>query len=231
MTTTNLGLTELTSGQQSPEVSVNEALAQLDQKLTETNTIALSDADTVLTNAQVQQYLALDFTGTLSAVRTLTLPGGGGSGFNWWLIRNSTSGGYRVLVKYATGNGCYIPAGANGWFLVYAGGTNVFNCGGYKHLTANLSWSTSDIDFSLNDFYKKAVTSNVTLTFSNILLGRTVWAEITVTSGSPTLTLPSEATIIHGTWDATSSAVNHLEFIPIDDTEGSQKVLVRIYQE
>ncbi len=229
MATDNLALTEMTTGQASPEATGNDAIQQVDAILTDLSVIALTDMDETLSSAEVQQFAALEFTGTQTGQHALTIPAGDP---HMWLVKNNTVGEYRVEMKYASGETCFIPPGANGYWVVYADGTDVFNLGGYRQFTRDGAWADGVVDFAEDNFLVRSITTTLAITFANFILGRTTWAQITISgAGAPDLTLPAEGVFIEGTFSTVENDVNHVEFIVVSDVEASEKVIVRVHQE
>lgn len=78
----------------------------------------LADADLTLTASEARSGI-LEFTGTLTAARSVVVP----LGVQQWTVANLTTGGFAVTVVGATGTGVSIAAGKRA--IVYADGTNV----------------------------------------------------------------------------------------------------------
>ena len=94
-TTPNLLLSHIVASQSQKEVTANAALDGLDQALCQPTTIAMSDANLALTDAQMLGNMFLSFTGTLTAVRTITVP----VHTKLILIENDTTGGFALNVQ------------------------------------------------------------------------------------------------------------------------------------
>lgn len=84
--------------------------------------VPLRDADLTLTLAQALCH-SLEFTGALTALRTVTVPAVARS----WIIAASTSGGQGVQLKTATGTGITLADGQRRW--VECDGVNLYLIG------------------------------------------------------------------------------------------------------
>lgn len=80
--------------------------------------LSVASADVTLTAAQAACDI-LEFTGALTANRTVTVP----AGPQQWMVHNATTGPHTLTIKTATGLGVAIPQGAR--VPVYANGTDV----------------------------------------------------------------------------------------------------------
>jgi len=119
-TTPNLLLAHIVASQSQKEVTANAALDGLDEALCNPTTIAMSDADMTLTDAQMLGNMFLSFTGTLTAARTITVP----SHAKLILIENDTTGGFALNVKVPSGSPLTFNVGD--LRLLYCdGGTNL----------------------------------------------------------------------------------------------------------
>lgn len=80
--------------------------------------IAMTDANTTLTNAQAGADI-LEFTGTLTAGRNIVVP----LAAKQWTVFNNTTGGFNLTFIGATGTGTAVAATKRA--IVYSDGTNV----------------------------------------------------------------------------------------------------------
>lgn len=117
-TTPNLQIAHIVASQAQKEVTANAAFDALDKALCQFSEIALSDADLMLTAAQMQQNMALSFTGTLTANRTVTAP----AHAKFLLVGNDTDGGYALVIRIASGTEIAIGNGAKK--LLYCDGAD-----------------------------------------------------------------------------------------------------------
>lgn len=128
--TPNLLITEVAANQSQKEVTINNALVELDGAITALLTVALSDADYDLTTTEGGQALgnaAFKFTGALSASRNIIVP----ATPKFYAVQNDTSMGgspaayQTIVVKTSGGTGVTINQGTTGYTLVYCDGTDV----------------------------------------------------------------------------------------------------------
>jgi hypothetical protein len=70
----NLGIVQLTEGQASPEVTVNDAFAVFDATLTEIFSADVASGNVSLTNAQFRQMARISIINVGTAGRTVTVP-------------------------------------------------------------------------------------------------------------------------------------------------------------
>ncbi|MFA5040734.1 MAG: hypothetical protein WC464_03775 [Bdellovibrionales bacterium] len=98
-TTPNLLIDHIAANQAQKEVTANSAFDALDKALCQQTTIALSDANLTLTDAQVIGNLTLKFTGTLTAARTITIP----AHAKLLIVENATTGGYSLSLSTPSG--------------------------------------------------------------------------------------------------------------------------------
>lgn len=118
-TTPNLQIDHIAANQAQKEVTANTAFDVLDKALCGLSEIALEDANLVLTDEQMLWNMALSFTGTLTATRTITVP----VHKKLLFIQNNTDGGFGLSVKTPLGESVSINAGANKLF--YCDGTDL----------------------------------------------------------------------------------------------------------
>lgn len=120
MTTTNLEFPYIAASQAQKEVTHNEALDLIDAAISALASIALSDADTLLTDEQVVESASIVFTGTLTAARKVTFP----AKQKLLLVKNSTTGGY-ALNLIITGGSVTITVSSGAQKLIYLDGTDI----------------------------------------------------------------------------------------------------------
>ncbi|MDD3028845.1 MAG: hypothetical protein PHS57_00985 [Alphaproteobacteria bacterium] len=117
-TTPNLLIDHIAASQAQKEVTANTAFDVLDKALCQFTNIALSDANLTLTDAQMIGNMALKFTGTLTAARTITVP----VHAKFIYVENGTTGGYAISIK--TPSGTAISFGSSERKLLYCNGSD-----------------------------------------------------------------------------------------------------------
>lgn len=117
-TTPNLLIDHIAASQAQKEVTANTAFDALDMALCQFTGIALSDADLMLTDAQMIGNMALKFTGTLTAKRMITVP----ARAKFLYVENATTGGYALSIK--TPSGTDIALGSGERKLLYCNGSD-----------------------------------------------------------------------------------------------------------
>lgn len=138
--TPNLLLTEVAANQNQKEVTVNDALINLDGAIAGQVSIAMTDADYTLSTGEGNQALgnmAFQFTGTLSAGRNIIVP----ASKKIYFIQNSTTGGHDLTVKTPSGSGVSVTVSSTSYTIVYSDGTNVLaasSAGGGSETLAGL---------------------------------------------------------------------------------------------
>jgi hypothetical protein len=126
MTTPIFGFTELTSQQDGKEALVNRIANGLEQALA--GVLAVSgDAnrtiDTTTPTPAEHRYMVVVWSGATTAARELVVP----TTTKLWVVKNATSGGFKITVKTAAGTGVDVPAGEER--LLRCDGTNVVAAG------------------------------------------------------------------------------------------------------
>jgi hypothetical protein len=129
MASPNLAITHINASQNTKEVTANTAFDELDKALTDKISIAMSDADYVLSTAEGGEalgHLAYVFTGVLTANRNIVAP----NNKKLYVVSNQTTGGHDITVKTAAGTGIAIHSAT--FTILYCDGTNVvtFSTGG-----------------------------------------------------------------------------------------------------
>ena len=117
-TTPNLLIDHIAASQAQKEVTANTAFDALDKALCQFTSIALADANLTLSDAQMIGNMALKFTGTLTAARTITVP----AHAKFIYVENGTTGGYALSVK--TPSGTAIALGSGERKLLYCNGSD-----------------------------------------------------------------------------------------------------------
>lgn len=118
-TTPNLLIEHIAASQAQKEVTANAAFDALDKAACQLTVIALTDADTTLTDAQFLGSFSLRFTGTLTASRTITVP----ARAKLVLAENATTGGFILSLK--TSSGAAITFNSGDRKLLYNNGTTL----------------------------------------------------------------------------------------------------------
>ncbi|NCC03456.1 MAG: hypothetical protein EOM37_05335 [Proteobacteria bacterium] len=117
-TTPNLLIDHIAAAQAQKEVTANTAFDSLDKALCQFTAIALADANLTLTDAQMIGNMTLKFTGTLTAVRTITVP----VHSKLLFVVNATTGGYALSVKTPSGTSYSVGSGERK--LLYCNGSD-----------------------------------------------------------------------------------------------------------
>jgi hypothetical protein len=120
MSTPSLGIAHIAAAQTQKEVTANAALDALDSAANGQAAIAIADANTTLTAAQVASGGVLVITGALTAGRNLVVP----ATARRFVVKNNTTGGFSLTVKTPSGTGIAVAAG-DGYKDLFCDGTNV----------------------------------------------------------------------------------------------------------
>jgi len=115
----NLLIDHIAASQAQKEVTANAAFDALDKALCQLSNIALADADLSLTDDQLLKNVFLRFTGTLTAVRTVTVPVHNKP----FIVENATTGGFAIGVKTPSGTAITFNNGERK--LLYCDGTTL----------------------------------------------------------------------------------------------------------
>lgn len=99
-TTPNLDIDHIAASQAQKEVTANAAFDALDSAMCGLTSIAIANVDTVLTDAQMLGCAYMKFTGTLTAIRAITIPGHNKT----LIVENSTTGGYSITINTSGGS-------------------------------------------------------------------------------------------------------------------------------
>ncbi len=127
-----LDVVQMTEVQDDKEVTSNDADARIEGALANLTTIAMADANVNLTTPAANVDLALsnlcfDMTGVLTADRTLSLPDASTAG-KLYVVRNSTTGGFDVIVVRGAGGASVIVQPGNKEIL-YNDGVDIVSLG------------------------------------------------------------------------------------------------------
>lgn len=123
MATPNLGIVHIAAAQNQPEVTANGAFDMLDDSINLKVSIAMTDADKTLTQAQLASGGVIVLTGTLTADRYINLPVTIGRLF---IFENGTTGGHNLIVQVTGAPGTTVTVTASvGLVPLYSDGTNV----------------------------------------------------------------------------------------------------------
>jgi hypothetical protein len=128
VSTPNLAIVHIAAAQNQPEVTANDAFDALDDAANLPVSIANSDADQTLTQAQLASGVAITITGALTANRHVNLPASIGRLF---LFLNGTTGGHNLIVQVTGAPGATVTVSPTaGLILLYSDGTNVTEVSG-----------------------------------------------------------------------------------------------------
>ena len=123
-----------------------------------------------------------------------------------------------LATEYLDGTGTYSVPGVTDGAVTYAKlGTEFVTI---------VPVTASDMDWSAGIHFTKTITADLTLTFSNLEVGKTVALTLT---GDYVLTLPTYVNVIDGTYDGTVD--NLIQFYCADDTTSAEIVWCIISQE
>jgi len=204
---------------------INLSFDMFDRAANQRLTIALSDANMTLTAdgsiADQANYQGLNFTGSLSASRTVTLPPC--QKYGW--VQNSTTGGFAIILT--TGGGASLSVPGDGvQYTYFCDGTNIISLTSAT-LAANIIGTTTNdsaaagrlgeyISSNVTDASGAAVTTNTNFNVTSISLTAGDWD----VSGTLTL-IPSALNITTAqAWTNTVSAT-----VPADTNFGGRSVL------
>jgi hypothetical protein len=123
MATPNLAIVHIAAAQNQPEVTANGAFDALDDSVNLKVSIAMTDADKALTQAQLASGGAIMMTGALTADRHINLPVTINRCF---IFQNGTTGGHNLIVQVTGAPGTTVTiAAAAGLVELFSDGTNV----------------------------------------------------------------------------------------------------------
>jgi hypothetical protein len=128
----------------------NAVFSRLEEAVAGYTTIDLNNANYTLTtnngSADEARTMMLNFSGALTAARTVTIP----AVSKMYIIRNATTGGFNVNISNGT-NSVAIPAGE--WRLVWTTGLSIFHTMGVADLNADRLTSGTIPDARLSGAY------------------------------------------------------------------------------
>jgi hypothetical protein len=126
MATPFLGVPHIAAAQDSKEVTANDAFDRLDASVNAQVSIAMSDGDITLTQAQMASAGVLQFTGTLTADRYVNIPAIDRA----FIVRNSTIGGFNLIVQVIGAAGASISVPTASLAALYCDAVDVIAVGG-----------------------------------------------------------------------------------------------------
>lgn len=196
-TSANLLLPDMEASQNEKEVTFNQAKNDLDLALTNLLSAAMADADVTLTTGEGNQALAnmvFLFTGTNTAARNVIVP----TNKKLYIVKNGTTGGFKITVKTSGGTGVDILA-SDGYVVTYCDGTNVVKVGGSGSGSAigGVSSKTADYTLVSGDNGTLVVLASGSHTFTPAAVSASMFVGI-LNVGSGTLTLSHNSKNING---------------------------------
>jgi hypothetical protein len=124
-------ISHIAAAQTQKEVTANEAFDLLDASVNAQVAFAMADADVTLTQFQTSSGGVLQFTGALTADRYVNIP----SVDRAFIVRNSTTGGFHVIVQVVGAGGVSVSVPA-GLVALYCDAVDVFPLGGSTVVSA-----------------------------------------------------------------------------------------------
>jgi len=125
MSTPNLNILHIQAAQNQKEVTANAAFDALDNAMNAEVAITMTDANYTLTSTSFDSGCVFVFTGTLTASRSVFVPDTNRS----FIVNNSTTGGFSLIVTTASGTGITLANAATTYVALYCDGTNVQEVG------------------------------------------------------------------------------------------------------
>ena len=125
MPSPNLAVAHVAAAQNQKEVTINDAVDALDNAMNRALSVAMADADLVLTTSQANRNGLIVLTGSLAAPRHVTLP----ANHRRLALRNATTGGHAVTVGYA-GGGAMVAVAPDSTALLVGDGTDLHGVAG-----------------------------------------------------------------------------------------------------
>ena len=126
MSTPQLAITHIAAAQNNKEVTANEAFDLLDNAMNAQVSIAMTDADVTLTQAQLASGGVLKFTGALTADRYINVPAIDRS----FIVRNATTGGFNLIVQVIGSAGASASVAPSALGALYCDSVDVIAVGG-----------------------------------------------------------------------------------------------------
>jgi hypothetical protein len=213
----NLGLTLIGNGEQAGQWgdTTNTNLGTLiEQAITGYITVSILDADYTLTNTpgasnqSLQMGLNIVSSVTLTATRNIIVPTGAllTPITKLYVIKNATSGGQSITVKYATGSGVTIPNGATN--IVLCNGTNVVEAYSFGVPSGVITmWSGSIVSIPAGWFLCDGTNGTPNLR-DRFIVGAGSTYSVGNTGGSANATLVSHSHTVSGS-GSTGTAGSH----------------------
>jgi hypothetical protein len=127
MGTPYLGIPHIQAAQDQKEVTANDAFDFFDAAMNAQVPIPFAvDADMTITQAQLASGGVLQFTGAITADRYINVPAIDRA----FIVRNSTTGGFNVIVQVAGAAGASVPVSAGTLTALYCDSVDVIAIGG-----------------------------------------------------------------------------------------------------
>lgn len=209
MPSPNLAVTHVAAAQNQKEVTINDAVDALDNAMNRALSVAMADADLVLTTSQANRNGLVVLTGSLTAPRLVTLP----ANHRRLALRNATTGGHEVTVGYA-GGGATVAVPADSTALLVGDGTDLHGVagggpGGAASLaglddvdvTAALNGDLLRFDGALWSPVNSGIVNRALLPFRGALLRRTANFSVSTTGTYVAIPWQSAAYDSDGFWD------------------------------
>ena len=122
MATPQLGIVHVAAAQNQKEVTMNDGMDKFDNSDNAVVSIANSDADMTLTQAQLASAGCIKITGALTADRHINLPALSRS----VIFQNATSGGHAIIIQVTGAPGTTLSLLATaGLVEIFSDGTNI----------------------------------------------------------------------------------------------------------
>jgi hypothetical protein len=126
MATPYLAIPYIQAAQNQKELTANDAFDRLEASVNAQVTIATTDADITLTQAQTASGGVLKFTGPLTADRYINIP----AIDRFFVVRNSTTGGFNLIVQVTGAAGASVSVPINALAALYCDSVDVNEVGG-----------------------------------------------------------------------------------------------------
>jgi hypothetical protein len=151
----------------------------LEQAITGVLSVSQGDAELTLTStdgaSDQARNAVVNLTGAMTSAQNVVVPDAN----KLYLIKNSTTGGFAVTVKTASGTGVAVPPGSSRW--VYADGTNVVNgltgnqaanafLAGYTTTATAAGTTTLTVASTQTQYFTGTTTQTITLPVTSTLV-------------------------------------------------------------
>jgi hypothetical protein len=151
----------------------------LEQAITGVLSVSQGDAELTLTStdgaSDQARNAVVNLTGAMTSAQNVVVPDAN----KLYLIKNSTTGGFSVTVKTASGTGVAVPPGSSRW--VYADGTNVVNgltgnqaanafLAGYTTTATAAGTTTLTVASTQTQYFTGTTTQTITLPVTSTLV-------------------------------------------------------------